>query len=369
MAQSYWNIGPNAPVEFYLDDIKESLDTAYKSRRVRALALPEVWALYKRLRSAPRRKRIYDPVGWFEVSLAQDPDAFPEETSWRFVDRLTGRRVIREDDGSLFREAPYPEGAFTAAEMVRLAQVLWESGERAAQAAQAGTLSASDKQAAVELIEAADELDARIALKKLQPESFTEAQEMKERVLRSLAENPGRGPVRRSRGQVTWVKPPKSAISIAQRSLERQKKLPTSKRGGLSKSEAGKLGITSGIARAESIARGEEQPAEDIRDFFNRFKGTYQDAILKGKSWEDSKVQQAWDIWGGTPMWKAALRALEKAPKKKGSGKMPAGFLRINPCAPCVLLAGLNPAPVEPSVRDEKIECVCIQLIETYCGR
>lgn len=184
-----------------------------------------------------------------------------------------------------------------------------------------------------------------------------------------VAANPGRGPVRSSRGQVTWVKPPKAAVSIARKALDRRKKLAASKRGGLSKSEAGKLGITSGIARAESIARGEEQPAEDIRDFFNRFKGTYQDAILKGKSWDESKVQQAWDIWGGTPMWKAALRALEKAGKKKGGGKMPAGFLRVNPCPPCLLLAGLNPAPTEPDIRAEQAECASVCLIETFCER
>jgi len=157
----------------------------------------------------------------------------------------------------------------------------------------------------------------------------------------------GYGPVRKSRGKVTWVKPPKSAVSIAKKALKRQEGIAPSKRGGLTKGEAGRAGITSGIERAKSIARGDLQPAEDIRDFFNRFKGTYQDAILKGKSWENSKVQQAWDIWGGTPMWKAALKALEKADKKDGDGKMPVGFLRINPCLPCALLAGLNPAPAD----------------------
>lgn len=182
-------------------------------------------------------------------------------------------------------------------------------------------------------------------------------------------ENPRRGPVRLSRGQVTWVKPPKAAVSTAKKALERQAKLAASKRGGLTKSEAGKLGITSGIARAESIARGEEQPAEDIRDFFNRFKGTYQDAILKGKRWEDSKVQQAWDIWGGSPMWKAALKALEKAPKKRGSGRMPAGFLRLNPCPPCLLLAGLNPAAKPRDIQVDQGACAGVKMIEAFCER
>lgn len=174
----------------------------------------------------------------------------------------------------------------------------------------------------------------------------------------------GYGPVRKSRGKVTWVAPPKAAMKIARDSLKRQEKIAPSKRGGLTKSEAGRAGITSGIERAKSIARGDLQPAEDIRDFFNRFKGTYQDAILKGKSWENSKVQQAWDIWGGTPMWKAALKALEKADKKDGDGKMPVGFMRLNPCGPCLLLAGLNPAPKVPEVAAERVECATVSLLE-----
>lgn len=121
-----------------------------------------------------------------------------------------------------------------------------------------------------------------------------------------------KGPVRPHRAHTTpWVAPPKAAQKIAEQALRQRQKLAPSKRGGLSRAAAQAQGITSGVERAKSIARGELQPAQDIRDFFNRFKGTYQDALLKGKAWEDSKVQQSWDLWGGTPMWDAAKKALE----------------------------------------------------------
>ena len=131
-------------------------------------------------------------------------------------------------------------------------------------------------------------------------------------------ENPRHGPVRRGRIPTAWVSPPVAAQRIAKKALKERGTLRPARRGGLGKGSALALGITSGVERAKSIARGDLQPAEDIRDFFNRFKGTYQDAVLQGKAWEDSKVQQAWDLWGGSPMWKTAQRALEKTtPKTK----------------------------------------------------
>jgi len=119
---------------------------------------------------------------------------------------------------------------------------------------------------------------------------------------------PARGPVRPGRVKVTWIKLPKAAQAVAAEALRRQEKLPKSKRGGLSRSEAGKQGITSGRARAASIARGELQPAEDLRDFFNRFRSTFERSA--DKAWEDSKIQQAWDLWGGEPAREAVLRQL-----------------------------------------------------------
>ena len=120
----------------------------------------------------------------------------------------------------------------------------------------------------------------------------------------------GYGPVRPTRENVTWFKPSPAAIAVAKAYLRRVAKLSKSRRGALTKAEAKKLGITSGVERAKSIARGDWQPAEDLRDFFNRFKGTYLRALEQDKPWEKSKVQQAWDAWGGTPAWQDAMKAL-----------------------------------------------------------
>lgn len=119
-----------------------------------------------------------------------------------------------------------------------------------------------------------------------------------------------RGPVRPGRKKTTWVAPSKGAVAAAQGYLDRSAELPASRRGALTPAEAKKQGITSGVERARSIAAGELQPAEDIRAFFARFRGTYLRALESDRPWERSKVQQAWDAWGGTPMWRDASRAL-----------------------------------------------------------
>jgi hypothetical protein len=155
-------------------------------------------------------------------------------------------------------------------------------------------------------------------------------------VLRGASEKNPKGPVRRGRAsKATWIHPPPEASIIAASALERRLLLPPSRRGGLTRSQAGRQGITSGVERAESIARGDEQPAQDIDAFFQRFRGTYEDSLIK-HPWERSKVQQAWDLWGGRPMWDAARRALGKPIENPG-------------CLPCLMLANPSPLPkLEP---------------------
>jgi hypothetical protein len=151
-----------------------------------------------------------------------------------------------------------------------------------------------------------------------------------ERVCEEPEPNP-KGPVRRGRAsKATLIYPPPEASMIAASALERRMLLSPSRRGGLTKGQAGRQGITSGVERAESIARGDEQPAQDIDAFFNRFRGTYEDSLIK-HSWERSKVQQSWDLWGGQPMWDAARRALGKVVDNPG-------------CLPCMLMLA-NPSP------------------------
>jgi hypothetical protein len=105
--------------------------------------------------------------------------------------------------------------------------------------------------------------------------------------------------------------PPLAARAIAAQALERRAKLPPSRRGGWGRAKAKAAGITSGVERAESIARGELQPAEDLVAFFARFRGTFEDS--QHRRWEDSRVQQSWDLWGGEPMWYAAAEALGRS--------------------------------------------------------
>lgn len=147
-----------------------------------------------------------------------------------------------------------------------------------------------------------------------------------------------RGPVRPSRALgATWIRLSDAARATAAEALRRQESIPPSRRGGLTRGEASKAGITSGRARAESIVRGDWQPAEDLRDFFQRFRGTYLDAVAQGKPWERSKVQQAWDLWGGTPAYVQVMAELGLAPPRlnpslrQGAGSMRARLQQAEP--------------------------------------
>ena len=97
-----------------------------------------------------------------------------------------------------------------------------------------------------------------------------------------------------------WIKPPAAARLVAREALDARFDLPPSRRGG----------TAIGLARAYSIMRGELQPARRIYSFFTRFRGTFEDAVFQGKTWERSKVIQAWDLWGGEPMREAVERAV-----------------------------------------------------------
>jgi hypothetical protein len=132
----------------------------------------------------------------------------------------------------------------------------------------------------------------------------------------------------------TWVKPPAAARKLAKEALARREELPPSRRGGLSRSAAAEAGITSGVDRAKSIARGDWQPAEDLRDFFSRFRGTHASALAAGKAWGRSKVQQSWDLWGGHPMWLAARQALLAEGLPPGAEPNPSSYWSVGPQEP-----------------------------------
>jgi len=131
----------------------------------------------------------------------------------------------------------------------------------------------------------------------------------------SRAPNPSENPERKK----LYIYPNKSAVKVAKRALERRKKLPKSKRGGLDAMEAHEQGIGSGVLRARDIAAGKRINAYQVKAFFDRHRSNFVKAKADGKKWEDSKAWQAWDLWGGEPLRKQVEKAVEKDKKMRKS--------------------------------------------------
>lgn len=106
-----------------------------------------------------------------------------------------------------------------------------------------------------------------------------------------------------------YIYPNKSARLVARRALDRRKKLPRSKRGGLDAQQAHEQGIGSGVMRARDIASGKRVNAYQVKAFFDRHRGNYMKARADGKRWEDSRALQAWDLWGGEHLRKQVERS------------------------------------------------------------
>lgn len=120
-----------------------------------------------------------------------------------------------------------------------------------------------------------------------------------------------------------YIKPNESAKKVAGRALERRKKLPRSKRGGLDAMQAHEEGVGSGVMRARDIASGKRINAYQVKAFFDRHRGNYVKAKADGKRWEDSKAWQAWDLWGGEPLRKQVESAVRKDnPNGRGPEKI-----------------------------------------------
>ena len=124
----------------------------------------------------------------------------------------------------------------------------------------------------------------------------------------SRVPNPSENPERKK----LYIYPNKSAVKVAKRALERRKKLPKSKRGGLDAMEAHEQGIGSGVLRARDIAAGKRINAYQVKAFFDRHRSNFVKAKADGKKWEDSKAWQAWDLWGGEPLRKQVEAAVKK---------------------------------------------------------
>lgn len=88
------------------------------------------------------------------------------------------------------------------------------------------------------------------------------------------------------------IRIPLFAKSAARKALKRRKKLSDSEKFGLSKAEAKKKGITSGVARAEQLIRNKtisREEAKRVKSFIDRFEGFDR----------SSKVDGAINLWGG----------------------------------------------------------------------
>lgn len=124
-----------------------------------------------------------------------------------------------------------------------------------------------------------------------------------------------------------YIHPNQAARKIAAKALERRRKLPKSKRGGLDPMEAHEEGVGSGVLRARDIASGKRINAYQVKAFFDRHRSNYLKARADGKRWEDSKVWQAWDLWGGEPLRKQVEAAVRKdKEKRKGNPRLSAGM-------------------------------------------
>lgn len=117
-------------------------------------------------------------------------------------------------------------------------------------------------------------------------------------------------------------KPPKGVAEAAERGLELRKETGE---GGLSTKEAGKMKIGSGVARAVSLSKRQNQSPETIRmmvGFFARHSAYKK----KHKKEPKGPARISWLLWGGDPgeAWANKIknqmeRADEKAKKSKSS--------------------------------------------------
>jgi len=122
-----------------------------------------------------------------------------------------------------------------------------------------------------------------------------------------------------------YIQPVKAAKKWAKLGLETREKAPKSYKGGLDTVEAGEQGIGSGVARARDIVAGKKINAYQVKAFFDRHRGFYQDAMAEfatqDKPLKEFAIRQpsiqSWWLWGGEPLRKQVERAVAKDKKKR----------------------------------------------------
>jgi len=104
------------------------------------------------------------------------------------------------------------------------------------------------------------------------------------------------------------LKVPKYAKEAAKRALEFNKKVPKSQKVGLTKSEAKRKGINSGVERAKKLINNDSISMGDARAVcnFKRFLGMKQTV----------RVEAVIDLWGGKRFIKDACDFVKKNEQK-----------------------------------------------------
>lgn len=100
------------------------------------------------------------------------------------------------------------------------------------------------------------------------------------------------------------LKVPKHAKISAKKGLKLRSSLPKSKRFGIDKNQAKKLGIASGVERAKQLIRSKSisyTDANKVCNFGNRFKNC-----------KTSKCEGAHLIWGGRKFEKKACKFIKE---------------------------------------------------------
>ena len=84
---------------------------------------------------------------------------------------------------------------------------------------------------------------------------------------------------------------PKFVKKVAKEALQKRRRQKESRQAGLTKEEAQKLGIQSGVERAKQLVRSKYLRYKDMKSmvaFYNRFRGM-----------KTAKVEDAMNLWGG----------------------------------------------------------------------
>lgn len=163
----YWNVPPTAAVEVkgpLRSEVLEFTRAALADPQLRLLMGSKVLSLLGRLESAPTRDRMFERVPFASIRPVAYEGARP---GW-YLDEISGLLVVFEDEADppyWSRETPFPAGAFTAGELAALEAELWSAAGRLADATT--TLTPTQRQAAIGVVEAADDVDLRVTMMNL----------------------------------------------------------------------------------------------------------------------------------------------------------------------------------------------------------